>query len=180
MEIYGFMGLWVYEAPKKLFFHFFCVCVWKGAVWCGVVRCGVEWRGVVWSGAVWCGVVWRGVVCRGTVRFPHIDYTAVFSHRLLSSSCFPLPFRIPLRLCLYFPSVSFCIPLRLFLYSPASVAASRPSAIHARERMARTGLRARGRSCALSCAALPSEFFSYLFFRFRDGRIMEIYGFMGL
>ena len=43
-----------------------------------------------------------------------------------------------------------------FPYSPASVAASRPRAIHVRERMARTGLRARGRSGGLSFAALPS------------------------
>ena len=90
MEIYGFMGLWVYEAQKKLFSNFFV--------------------------------------------FSSQRLHGCFFYRFLYSSSFPLAFRIPLR---------------LFLYSP-------PRVIHARERMARTGLRARGRSGGLSFAALPS------------------------
>ena len=60
-----------------------------------------------------------------------------------------------IQLC--FPTFAFFLLFPLsFPYSPGSVAASRPRAIHVRERMARTGLRARGRSGGLSFAVLPS------------------------
>ena len=113
MEIYGFMGLWVYEAPKKLFSIFLAFS----------------------SQRLYC----------------------CFFYRLLSSSSFPLAFRIPLRLA----PLHACAP-----YMSASAWPPRVD----------------GRAGALAACPLPRSppNFSSALHTFRAGRIMEIYGFMGL
>ena len=140
-ELWRFMGLWVYGFMRrqKNYFSFF-----------------------VFSSQRLHGCFFYRFLSSSSFPFAFRIPLCLFLYSLVSLSLFPCScFCVPLPLCLYspaavslFPGSCFSIPLPLFLYSPVPVAASRPSAIHARERMGRTGLRARGRSSGLSCTAL--------------------------